>query len=250
MDLNRKEGNEMGFIKNYSESSFYGLLKTEYPELLPQFSGQNGECNNLIHSTTIAALKYEKGVIIGGDRRATINGHIVVNEHVIKVFKSDDYSAVAIAGTFGPSVKMAKLFQVELEHYEKMEGIPLTLEGKANRLSQLIEQNFPAAMQGLPVMPLFAGYDLDDEHGKIFEYDITGGTFIKPKEEPYSTSGSGGERAAATLEHFHRDNLSESEGQDLMIKSLDFAAKKDAATGGRNYIIKSVSAEGVKNLMD
>jgi len=156
---------------------------------------------------------------------------------------------MAIAGTFGPSVKMARLFQVELEHYEKIEGIPLTLEGKANRLSQFIEQNFPAAIQGLPVMPLYAGYDLDAKHGKIFEYDITGGTFIKPKEEPFSTSGSGGERAATTFEHFYRDDLTETDGKDLMVKALDFAAKKDAATGGFNYIIKSITRDGVKDLI-
>ena len=162
----------MGLLKEYTDSSFFGLLKSEYPELVPQFQIDPRMKENLVCSTTIAALKFKEGVVIGGDRRATINGHIVVNEHVVKVFKTDDYTAIAIAGTFGPSVKMAKLFQVELEHYEKVEGVPLTLEGKANRLSQLIEQNFPAAMQGLPVMPLFAGYDLDFKHGKIFEYDI------------------------------------------------------------------------------
>src|SRR4030042_6784039 len=182
MVLNKKGENNMGFLKNYTESSFFGLLKTEYPELIPQIMPHPEIKQNLVSSTTIAAGKYKDGVVIGGDRRATVNGHIVINEHVVKVFKTDDHSAIAIAGTFGPSVKMAKLFQVELEHYEKIEGIPLTLEGKANRLSQLIEQNFPAAIQGLPVMPLYAGYDLDAGHGKIFEYDITGGTFIKPKE--------------------------------------------------------------------
>ena len=106
----------MSFLNKYSGSSFYGLLKSEYPDLVPQITISPGEKQGIVSSTTIAALKFKDGVVIGGDRRATINGHIVMNEHVVKVFKTDDYSAIAIAGTFGPSVKMARLFQVELEH--------------------------------------------------------------------------------------------------------------------------------------
>src|SRR4030042_1287405 len=147
MVLNKKGENNMGFLKNYTESSFFGLLKTEYPELIPQIMPHPEIKQNLVSSTTIAAVKYKDGVVIGGDRRATVNGHIVINEHVVKVFKTDDHSAIAIAGTFGPSVKMAKLLQTELEHYEKIEGIPLTLEGKANKLSYMVELNFRALLQ-------------------------------------------------------------------------------------------------------
>ncbi|MBU1627727.1 proteasome subunit beta, partial [bacterium] len=198
----------MKILHNYTGSSFTQLLKNDYPELLPTFPKiviDSKTIGLIPEGTTIAALKFADGVIIGADRRATAGGHLVVNESVVKVFKTDDYSAIAIAGTFGPSVKMAKLLQTELEHYEKIEGIPLTIEGKANKLSYMVELNLPAAMQGLPVMPLFVGYDTHEKTGKIFEYDITGGTFTKPKQEPFSTSGSGGERAYTTFEHFYKE---------------------------------------------
>jgi proteasome beta subunit len=153
---------------------------------------------------------------------------------------------MAIAGIFGPSIKMVRLFQVELEHYEKIEGQPLTLEGKANKLSLMMETNFPSAVQGLVVMPLFVGYDLGERRGKIFEYDITGGMFTRTKEEPYSTSGSGGERARSTFEHFYREGMSREEAVELLEKALSFAAKRDTATGGKKFVILSVTGEGVQ----
>lgn len=234
-------------LRAYRGSSFYRLLKAEHPELLP-IQGVTVPEGAVPHGTTIVAIRCNEGVVIGGDRRATMNGHYIMNEHVVKVFQTDNHSAMAIAGVFGPSVKMAKLFQTELEHYEKIEGLSLTLEGKANRLSQMVEMNFPAAVQGLPVMPIFAGYDLDDHVGRIFEYDITGGTFVKPKQEPYSCSGSGGDRALSTFEHFYRDDLSREDACALIVKALDFASKKDAATGGKNYILKTISNDGVIEL--
>ena len=241
----------MDIFNKYYGSSFLQLLKNDYPELLPQFPKiviDEKSMSHIPEGTTIVALKFANGVIIGGDRRATAGGHLIINETVVKVFKTDDYSAIAIAGTFGPSVKMAKLLQTELEHYEKIEGFPLTLEGKANKLSYMVELNFPAAMQGLPVMPLFVGYDIFDNTGKIFEYDITGGTFTKPKQEPFSTSGSGGDRAATTFEHFYKEGMNLEESVDLIKKALTFASKKDTATGSTGFIIKSVSAQGVLDI--
>ena len=122
------------------------------------------------------------------------------------------------------------------------------MEGKANKLSQLIEQNFPAAVMGLPVMPIFVGYDLKEKRGKIFEYDITGGTFTRSKQEPYAASGSGGERAKSTFEHFFRDGMNRDEAVELMVKALSFAAKRDAATSGKLFLIKDVSERGVSDI--
>jgi proteasome beta subunit len=241
----------MTTLHRYNGSSFVGLLKSDYPDLLPlppKIVIDPKICGMIPEGTTIAALKFADGVLIGGDRRATMGGHLVVNENVIKVFKTDDYSAIAIAGTFGPSVKMAKLLQTELEHYEKIEGYPLTLEGKANKLSYMVELNLPAAMQGLPVMPLFVGYDIYEKCGKIFEYDITGGTFVKPRQEPFSSSGSGGDRAGSTFEHFYKENMNLTESVTLLKKALTFASKKDTATGGSAFIIKSVTAKGVEDI--
>jgi proteasome beta subunit len=226
--------------------SFVELLRRRHPELLPRAPALPTPA--AAHSTTIVALRFNSGVVLAADRRATIGGHLVVHDDAVKVFRADEHSAIAIAGSFGPSVKMARLFQTELEHYEKIEGRSLSLEGKANRLSQMIEQNLQAAMMGLPVMPLFAGYDHERGEGRIFEYDITGGTFIREKTEPYATSGSGGDRARATLEHFWRDDLDRDQAVELARKALEFAAKKDAATGGHGYLMKIITERGIEDL--
>ena len=237
----------MAFIHDYQGSSFVGLLRSEFPELVPRLDAAGGDVP-LVHGTTICGLKFRDGVLLGGDRRATLNGHVVMNEDVTKVYKVDDLSAMGIAGTFGPSVKMVRLFQVELEHYEKIEGVPLTLDGKANKLSLMSEQNFPAAVQGLMVMPLYAGWDPIDGQAKIYEYDITGGIFSMSKNEPYACSGSGGDRARTTFEHFWKEGMPRDEALVLMEKALLFAAKRDTATGSQGHIIMSVGAAGVEPL--
>lgn len=238
----------MAYLLEHHDSSFVSLLKRHYPELMPEIKSLPPAAVQAAKATTIVAVTYVDGVVLGADRRATIGGHMVISEDVVKVFQTDEHSAIAIAGTFGPAVKMAKLFKTELEHYEKLEGIPLTLEGRANKLSQMIEMNFPAAIQGLPVMPIYAGFDKNHAAGVIYEYDITGGTFVKPNTEPYAASGSGGERAKATFEHFYRDSMRKEEVIELVIKSLSFAAEKDAATGGKNFIILSITADGVEKI--
>ena len=238
----------MTIYLDHSDPSFVGLLKRHHPELVPRIESLPPGGVAAASATTIVALTFSKGVFIAADRRATLNGHIVMSEDVVKVFKTDEQSAIAIAGTFGPAVKMAKLFKTELEHYEKIEGEPLSLEGRATKLSQLIEMNFPAAVQGLPVMPLYAGFDRETGRGVIYEYDITGGTFIKPHTEPYAASGSGGERARATFEHFYRDGMDLEEGRALVLRALGFAAEKDAATGGKAFIVLAITADGVQDL--
>jgi len=235
-------------MNDHRGSSFLGLLRAEFPDLAPSWGAQPADLS-LVHGTTICAIEYEGGALLAADRRATM-GNVVMNDEVTKVFRVDDYSAIAIAGTFGPSVKMAKLFQVELEHYEKIEGVPLTLEGKATKLSLMIEQNFPAAIQGLMVMPLYVGYDPDMKHADLFEYDITGGVFSKTEEEPFSCSGSGGDRARSTFEHFWRRGLSRDEAVDLVLRALRFAAKRDTATGKKGHIVMSISADGVEVVRD
>lgn len=236
-----------GRDREYRGASFYELLRVRQPEVtsIPRFDG--GEMPPIPRGTTIVAVKYKDGAVIGGDRRATVGGHMIINEDIVKVFKTDEYSAMAIAGAFGPSVKMARLFQTELEHYEKVEGVSLTLEGKAMRLSAMIEQNLPAAMQGLTVMPLFVGFDPGTGLAKIFEYDITGGTFSKPQEEDFSCSGSGQERAHAVFEQNYSPGMSEHDAIRLVVRALDFAKKRDAATGGKVYIVKTVSGSGVQD---
>jgi proteasome beta subunit len=235
------------FEKEYRGASFYDFLRVSHPEVIRPPSLESSAAAQVPHGTTIVAVKHAQGAVIGGDRRATIGGHMIINEDIIKVFKTDDYSAMAIAGAFGPSVKMARLFQTELEHYEKVEGISLSLEGKAMRLSAMIEQNLPAAMQGLTVMPLFVGYDPSQRSAKIFEYDITGGTFSKPQEEDFSCSGSGQERAHAVFEQFYKPGMSELDAIRLVVRALDFAKKRDAATGGKVYIVKTVGPRGVQD---
>jgi proteasome beta subunit len=235
-------------LLEHSDSSFVSLLKQKYPELIPSVTTMPAEVLQAVRATTIVALEFEKGVIIAADRRATIGGHVLISDDVVKVFKTDKHSAIAIAGTFGPAVKMAKLFKTELEHYEKLEGVPLTLEGRANKLSQMIEMNFPAAIQGMPVMPLFAGYDAEKDDGVIFEYDITGGTFIKPETEPYAASGSGGERAKTTFEMFYQDGMDKDQSVELVRKALTFAAERDMATGGKRFIIFAITKDGVEEI--
>lgn len=237
----------MALFHKYTGSSFIALIKSEYPELLLNYKDISPP-PHAVTSTTIAALKYKEGVLLAGDKRAVIDGHLVVSDDVVKVFRTDSHSALAIAGIFGPSIKLARLFQTELEHYEKIEGFLLSLEGKANKLSQMVEEHFPAAIRGLPIMPIFAGYDLQKDEGRIYEYDITGGTFVKPHREPFSASGSGGERARSTLEHFYKEGITRNESLKLIKKALSFAAKRDVATSGEAFVIKDVSHQGVIDL--
>jgi proteasome beta subunit len=184
-------------------------------------------------------------------------GNIIAQRDIEKVFQADEYSAVAIAGTAGIAVEMVRLFQVELEHYEKIEGTTLSLDGKANRLSLLIRNNLPMAMQGLAVVPLFAGYDLtvDDpaKAGRVFSYDVTGGRY---EEHSFHSVGSGSVFARGALKKLYRDDFTEDDAVLAVIHALYDAADDDSATGGpdltrRIYpVITSVTADGFRRLDD
>jgi proteasome beta subunit len=184
------------------------------------------------HATTVVALRFAEGIIMAGDRRATA-GNIIANNAMEKVFPADRHSAVAIAGTAGMAMEMVRLFQVQLEHYEKVEGSTLSLEGKANQLAQMVRQHLPMAMQGLAVVPLFAGFDMARGVGRIFTYDVTGGHY---EDADFQATGSGGRDARTTIKLGFREGLSEAEAVDLAIQSLYEAADEDSATGGPDLV--------------
>jgi proteasome beta subunit len=191
-------------------------------------SQASGQPITFAHGTTIIGLKFSGGVIMAGDRRAT-EGYSIADEKIEKVFQADDYSAVSIAGVAGQATEIVRLFQTELEHYEKVEGERLSLEGKANRLAQMIRSNFPMAMQGLVVVPLFGGYDERRAEGRLFRYDATGGRW---EEEDFMSTGSGGKPARSTLKKRFRQGLSRDEALRVAVEALVDASEEDVATGG------------------
>jgi proteasome beta subunit len=211
----------------YLHDSFFDFLRSERPDLLPQVPGGAVQTAT---ATTILALRFADGVIIAGDRRAT-EGHNIAHRDIEKVFPTDSHSAAAISGAAGPSVELIRLFQTELEFYEKVEGEPLSLDGKANRLGHMIRGNLAAAMQGLVVLPLFAGYDLDRHTGRIYRYDVTGGHW---READYHATGSGGVHAKNTLKKLYRatEDIDRERGLRLALEALADAAEEDAATAG------------------
>jgi proteasome beta subunit len=208
--------------------SFADLLRESRPDVMRSERAISSTDVPVSHGTTVLGLKYADGVIMAGDRRATA-GYTVADSKMRKVFAADDYSAIAIAGAAGQAIEMVKLFQLELEHYEKITGDRLSLEGKANRLAQMIRSNFPLAMQGLVVVPLFGGFDHTVGEGRIFYYDATGGRW---EEDDYQTTGSGGQSAKNSLKKRWRTGLSRSEALRVAVEALIDAADDDVATGG------------------
>jgi proteasome beta subunit len=213
-------------------SSFVDLLRRVAPHDVPG-SGEWGDAHvEITHGTTVVAIRYADGVVMAGDRRATA-GMTIASRRIEKVFPADDFSGVAIAGAAGPAVDMVRLFQVQLEHYEKIEGEQLSLEGKANQLAQLVRANLPAAMQGLVVVPLFAGYDDRRQRGRVFSFDVTGGKY---EEIDFQTNGSGGVHARNWIKAAWHEDLSRDDGLDLALRALFAAADEDAATGGPDLV--------------
>ena len=210
-------------------SSFVEFLAGHAPSLLP---GNRplpaGEVPLTPHATTIIALVFAGGVVMAGDRRATM-GAMIASREIEKVFPADAYSAVGIAGTAGLAVELVRLFQLELEHYEKIEGALLSLDGKANRLATMIRGNLGLAMQGLAVVPLFAGYDLDRGAGRIFSYDVTGGRY---EEHEHHSVGSGSVFARGSLKKLWRPGLDAEAAVRVAVEALVDAADDDSATGG------------------
>ncbi|HJQ77083.1 MAG TPA: proteasome subunit beta [Acidimicrobiia bacterium] len=182
--------------------------------------------------TTVLALRYGDGVVIAGDRRAT-EGHLVAHRSIRKVFPADSFSAVAVAGAAGLAMDMVKLFQVELEHYEKIEGIRLSLEGKASFLARLVRSQLAMAFQGLVVVPLFAGYDDREGRGRVYSFDVVGGRY---EETEFGSTGSGSRLAKAYLRTAYRDDLTVDEATAMAVNALVSASREDTATGGPDLI--------------
>ncbi len=235
-------------------SSFADFLGEVAPELLPSRRPLPvGSAADLApHATTIVAATFYGGVVMAGDRRATM-GNIIAQRDIEKVFPADEYSCVGIAGTAGLAIEMVRLFQTELEHYEKIEGTTLSMDGKANRLSSLIRSNLAMAMQGLAVVPLFAGYDLIADQGRIFSYDVTGGRY---EETAFHSVGSGSVFARGALKKLYRDDLDSGECVTAVVQALYDAADDDSATGGPDMtrrifpMVNVITAEGQHRLPD
>ena len=229
-------------------TSFSDLVRKKRPEALP--SVEQSAAVEAPTATTILALRYDEGVVIAGDRRAT-EGYSIAHRSIEKVFPTDEHSAVAIAGTAGPAIDMTRLFQTELEHYEKIEGEQLTLEGKANKLAQMLRANLPMAMQGLGVIPLFAGYDLGRGLGRIFKYDMVGGRY---EQEDFWAVGSGGRDARATIKKRYRPGLPRDEAVKIALEALYDASEEDVGTGGPDVLrsiypnIAFISQEGFRRI--
>lgn len=245
----------MRFWDGYKGSSFLELLQLEHPHLKPDLSRWiAGDCDRIptSHGTTVLALRLAEGVLVAGDRLATM-GFQVASRDIEKVFATDAYSIMAIAGAAGPAIEMARLLGVQFEHHEKIEGEPLELEGKANTLSQLIRQNLPAAMQGMVVVPLFAGYDRRRRIGRVWRYEVTGGRF---EEREFDSVGSGGTFARESLKKSYRPGASRAEALHMAIEALTDAADEDRGTGGVDQLrgiyprVKVCSEAGVDDIPD
>ena len=234
-------------------SSFSEFVGAHSPELLPSRRPlPAGGTFEAPHGTTIVSLTYEGGIVMAGDRRATM-GSLIANRDLDKVFGADAYSAVGIAGTAGIAIEIVKLFQVELEHYEKIEGTLLSLEGKANRLATMIRANLPMAMQGLSVVPMFAGFDLTTLAGRIFSYDVTGGCY---EEHDHHSVGSGSLFARGSMKKLWRPGMDLAAAVRVAVDALYDAADDDSATGGPDLSrriwpsLAVVDVEGLRFLDD
>ncbi|MEU8818923.1 proteasome subunit beta [Actinoplanes sp. NPDC048796] len=246
------------FFQNSGTSSFTQFLTQAAPEMLP---GRRplppGMAADIApHGTTIVAIATAEGVVMGGDRRATM-GNLIASRDIEKVHPADSYSLIGIAGTAGIGIELMRLFQVELEHYEKIEGTMLSLDGKANRLAGMVRGNLGAAMQGLAVVPLFAGFDLTPADparvGRIFSFDVAGGLY---EETGYDSIGSGSLFAKSALKKKYRPGISTDEAVRLAVEALYDAADDDTATGGPDLtrkifpVVMSATANGTHRLSE
>ena len=241
---------------DYENTDFLQILKNRYPEQVSDWNKfdriPDTVSKNFLEGTTVLALVYDQGVVIAGDRQAT-EGYQVGERRIQKVFKIDRHSAIAVAGVAGPCIETAKLFQVQVEFYEKIEGSSLSLDGQANYLSSLVRANLNLAMQGLIVLPIFAGYDLGQKKGRIFKYDALGGRY---EEGTYYAIGSGGKDARTTLKKLYQPQMSKQTALNAVAEALWDAADEDIATGGPDLIRKIfptltlITEEGVSEVTD
>jgi proteasome beta subunit len=245
-----------GYFANTGTSSFTDFLSSAAPDLLPGRRPLPPGQLDAPHATTIVTLTYADGVVMAGDRRATM-GNLVASRDIEKVHPADPYSLVGIAGTAGVGMELMRLFQVELEHYEKIEGTMLSIEGKANRLATMIRNNLGAALQGLAVIPLYAGFDLDaadaTKAGRIFSFDVAGGIY---EETGFDGIGSGSLFAKAALKRLHRPGLNRADAVRIAIEALYDAADEDTATGGPDLVrriypvVMTATAAGTDRVTD
>lgn len=241
------------FLRNGSPS-FADFLADLAPDVLTARLLQSSiDTTHLApHGTTIVALRGTFGAVMAGDRRATM-GNVISQRDIEKVFPADDHSVIGIAGTAGLAIELVRLFQVELEHYEKIEGVQLSLDGKANRLSALLRGNLGMALQGLAVVPMFAGFDLDRDRGRIFSYDVTGGRY---EEHDYHAVGSGSFFARGSMKKMYREEMSAQQAVAIALEALYDAADDDSATGGPDLargiypVVTLANIEGVRVLDD
>jgi len=235
-------------------SDFVGLVERTKQPASSELIGAAPLDESLMppHGTTCCAVLFNDGVVIGGDRRAT-SGNLISHRTIEKVFPTDRHSSVAIAGAAGPAVEMVKLYQLQLEHYEKVEGKALSLDGKANQLSQMLRSNLPMAMQGMAVVPIFAGYDLKREVGRLFQFDVTGGRY---EEREYATTGSGMLHATTVIKLGYRFDQDRDAAIDLVIEALFQAADADSASGLPDFIreiypvVATITADGYERVSD
>jgi proteasome beta subunit len=231
-------------------ASFADFLASTAPSVLPQLPMQGEHTLQASHGTTIVALRGDFGAVMAGDRRATM-GNVIAQRDIEKVFAADSHSMIGIAGTAGIAVELVRLFQVELEHYEKIEGVPLSLDGKANRLATLLRGNLGLAMQGLSVVPLLAGYDIDRSRGRIYSYDVTGGRY---EEHDFYAVGSGSFFARGSLKKLYRPDTTAELAVATALEALYDAADDDSATAGPDLarrifpIVGIATADGVRLL--
>jgi proteasome beta subunit len=232
-------------------SSFTDLLTSM--GAMPTLSIPAGEKAPIApEATTVLALRYTNGVVMAGDRRAT-EGNLVAHRRIRKVFPADKYSAVSIAGTAGLAIEMVRLFQVELEHYEKIEGVRLSLDGQAAFLARLVRGQLPMVFQGLVVVPLFAGFDQREDRGRVYSYDVVGGRY---EETDFGSTGSGSRLAKSFMRTVYRDDLDADGAADIAVRALVAASQEDTATGGPDLqrgiypnVIK-IDSEGLIELDD
>ncbi len=233
-----------------ADASFLSVLQQRGVD--PRWDTADASGISVPEATTVLALTWADGVVIAGDRRATA-GNVIAHTRVRKVYEADRHSAVAISGTAGMAVELIKLFRTELEHYEKIEGTSLSLEGKANFLARMIRGNLSLAFQGLVVIPLFCGYDTKDAMGRLYSYDVIGGRY---DELNYATTGSGGAEARAFLKGIWHEGMTKGDALAASIEALISAAEEDAATGGPDLKrgiypnVLVVTADGVEEIDD
>ncbi|MET8874798.1 proteasome subunit beta [Nocardia sp. NPDC004604] len=241
-------GDPLRLHPGHALSSFTEHLRMHAPELLPAnrfgaIAGATGTSGGTAakdlapHGTTIVAVAFRGGVLIAGDRRAT-QGNLLASRDIEKVYITDTYSAAGIAGTAGMAIEMVRLFAVELEYYEKIEGVSLTFDGKANKLSKMVRDNLPAALQGLAVVPVLVGYDQHatdpDKAGRIVSYDVVGGR--SEERFGYTAVGSGSMFAKSSLKKLYAKGIDEDRALRIAVESLFDAADDDTATGGPDLV--------------